>query len=72
VANAREGRRSKAPVAPLTDTTVREAAQGLGEQLKAMFDGVASEPLPDEIIDLVDDLEGRRKGHIGLRPAKIH
>ncbi|HWE46318.1 MAG TPA: hypothetical protein VG407_09855 [Caulobacteraceae bacterium] len=44
---------------PLTATEIRRASEGLGAQLKVMFANVASEPLPHEIVDLVDALEGR-------------
>ena len=59
--NARESGRKAAPSTPLTDIEVRKAAEGLGAELKAMFDNVAAEPLPHEIVDLVDALEGRAK-----------
>jgi Anti-sigma factor NepR len=58
VANTRERRARSAPWS-LTAPQIRAAAEVLGDQLKAMFDGVASEPLPHEIVDLVDALEGR-------------
>ena len=59
MASTCENRRSTAPSTPLTESEIRQATEGLGAQLKAMFDGVASEPLPDEIVHLVDALEGR-------------
>ncbi len=61
VASTRESRRSSAPSTALTEFEIRQASEGLGAQLKAMFDGVACEPLPDEIVHLVDALEGRAR-----------
>jgi hypothetical protein len=60
----RERRVGPAPSTALTAPEIRKAADGLGARLKAMFDRVASEPMPHEIIDLVDKLDGQ------VRPAR--
>ena len=54
----RANRRKPPPVRPAEPPTAGEA---LGEELKAMFDSLASEPLPKEILDLVDELDGKTK-----------
>lgn len=37
--------------------TGRSNINGIGERLRAMFDSVASGPMPDHLIALVDQLE---------------
>jgi hypothetical protein len=54
----RERRVGPAPSTALTAPEIRKAAEGLGARLKAMFDRVASEPMPHEITELVDRLDG--------------
>ena len=68
MANPRERRAKPTPSSRLTAPEIRRATEGLGAQLKSMFDGIAAEPLPHEIVDLVDALEGnagrgRARGH---------
>lgn len=46
------------------DTACDEAEVALGEvggQLKAMFDKVADQPIPEHLIELVDALEEKRR-----------
>ena len=67
MSSTRERRVAPAPSAPLTAPEIRKATEGLGAQLKAMFDHVASEPLPDEITELVDTLEGYARRRVRKR-----
>ncbi|HEY3813635.1 MAG TPA: hypothetical protein VGL66_10440 [Caulobacteraceae bacterium] len=59
MARTREHRRGLAPSTPLTEPEIRRATEGLGAELKAMFNNIAAEPLPHEIVDLVAALDGR-------------
>ena len=61
MASTRERRVRPWPSSPLTGPEIRKATEGLGAQLKAMFDGIAAEPLPHEITELVDALDGRAR-----------
>ncbi|MBS0294660.1 MAG: hypothetical protein JSR45_00015 [Proteobacteria bacterium] len=45
---------------PQAPTAEVSRAEHIGEELKAMFDAVASAPLPPEIEALVEELEQRR------------
>lgn len=50
---------AEAPVEPaMVDRSMQ--AQ-LGQQLRALFDHVASEPLPDRLVNLLRDLESKEK-----------
>lgn len=43
-----------------------EASRRIGDELKAFYDGLVSEPLPDRFVQLLQQLEKREKS----RPAK--
>jgi hypothetical protein len=60
LADVNTGKGRKAPAAIDLPARTSSPAEALGDQLKAMFDGVAAQPLPAEIIDLVDQLEGAK------------
>jgi hypothetical protein len=60
MAGVRQSRRLRL-VKAVIEPKVRSAAQGLGDQLKAMFDHIASEPLPNDLMELVDELDGVRR-----------
>lgn len=53
----RRGETAKPDVAAAIDLA---RAEHIGDELKAMFDAVAAEPLPREIEALVEELEERR------------
>lgn len=41
----------------------RDAEAALKEQLRAMFDQIAEQPVPGRIVDLVEALEEKRRYH---------
>lgn len=55
---AGNGRTSKTGTKPVLD---RQVQVHIGRKLKAVYDEVAAEPLPKEILDLLAKLEGRSK-----------
>ncbi len=59
MAEIRIGKGVKSPVQPSADLPA-STEESLGDQLKAMFDHVAAQPLPADILALVDCLEGRK------------
>lgn len=52
------GRPLKSGTKPVLD---RQVQVHIGRKLKAVYDEVAAEPLPKEIMDLLAKLEGRSK-----------
>lgn len=55
---AGNGRSEKTGTKPVLD---RQVQAHIGRKLKAVYDEVAAEPLPKEIMDLLSKLEGRSK-----------
>lgn len=49
----KDGARKEAPVRP----AVAAADRFIGDQLKAMYDSVAAEPVPDRLLQLLDRLD---------------
>lgn len=52
------GRSLKSGTKPVLD---RQVQVHIGRKLKAVYDEIAAEPLPKEILDLLAKLEGRAK-----------
>ncbi|QIG49268.1 hypothetical protein G5V57_17015 [Nordella sp. HKS 07] len=52
------GRSFKSGTKPVLD---RQVQVHIGRKLKAVYDEIAAEPLPKEILDLLAKLEGRAK-----------
>ncbi len=52
------GRSLKSGTKPVLD---RQVQVHIGRKLKAVYDEVAAEPLPQDILDLLAKLEGRSK-----------
>lgn len=52
------GRPNKSGNKPVLD---RQVQAHIGRKLKAVYDEVAAEPLPKEIMDLLEKLESRSK-----------
>ena len=52
------GRTKKTGTKPVLD---RQVQVHIGRKLKAVYDEVAAEPLPQDILDLLAKLEGRSK-----------
>ena len=52
------GRSEKTGTKPVLD---RQVQAHIGRKLKAVYDEVAAEPLPKEIMDLLSQLESRSK-----------
>jgi hypothetical protein len=55
---AGNGRSEKTGTKPVLD---RQVQAHIGRKLKAVYDEVAAEPLPKEIMDLLSKLESRSK-----------
>jgi anti-sigma factor NepR-like protein len=48
------GRKNKAPALPT------DVQQKIGEKLKALYDDVVRQPVPDRFLDLLEKLDGPR------------
>jgi len=50
------------PVAPGHDAEAAKADQYIDDQLKAIYDAVIVEPIPDRLMQLLDRLDGEDAG----------
>lgn len=53
-------------------TGVRPASSALGEQLRHMFDHVARDPMPEHLMELVDQLEDAYVAGQVARARELH
>jgi hypothetical protein len=61
------------PTGQAARTKLDPAARALGARLREMFDAVASGPMPEHLVDLVDQLERAheaRQAETGLREPR--
>jgi hypothetical protein len=54
-------RRPTAPKEPQNVTAAAEVAESIGRQLKAMFDDVVAEPVPERFHTLLKELEHKSR-----------